>query len=203
MQIIPGRGNDLPSRLKEERGSSSLEFALSLPLLLLLSLGTIQMVLLAYAYQIANYAAYCAARAGVVHGEDHARMEKAAAIASLSITGKAWGEGLLPEPEVSFTEILFLPGLDRAADIHYLYRIARGKTKVKAEKSPEGDLTATVTHHFQLQVPVIGQLISRTLPLVRSPLGEETARLTELYGAPHLPLTAEAALPLEPGASGG
>jgi hypothetical protein len=81
---------------REQRGAVLLEAALVLPVLLLVLLGALQLILLAQTRLALRYAAFCAARAGVVHGGDGAVMRDAALLALLPVyVADASPEGLL------------------------------------------------------------------------------------------------------------
>ncbi len=69
--------------LDEERGSALVEAALVLPLMVLMLLGLLQLTLLHQARISTEYAAYCAARTGIVWNGDLARMRRAARFALL------------------------------------------------------------------------------------------------------------------------
>jgi hypothetical protein len=74
-----------------EDGQAMVEAALVLPSFLLLLLGAIQLTILQQARLAAEYAAFAAARAGIVMNGDPARMREAAAIAVLPAFGRSDG----------------------------------------------------------------------------------------------------------------
>jgi hypothetical protein len=67
------------------RGQALLEAALTLPLLVLFGLGGLQLVVLAHARVMTRYAAFCAARAGLVHDADWVALRNAALVATLPL----------------------------------------------------------------------------------------------------------------------
>ena len=74
-----------PSR---ESGQAAVESALVLPLMVLLGLGLIQLTLMQQARLMTEYAAFCAARAGIVWNGHHERMHDAARVALLPTLGR-------------------------------------------------------------------------------------------------------------------
>jgi len=67
------------------RGQALVEATLTLPLLVLFGLGGLQLTALAHARVMTRYAAFCAARAGVVHAAAWAPMRNAALVAALPL----------------------------------------------------------------------------------------------------------------------
>ena len=72
-----------------EEGQALVEAALVLPSMVLLLLGTLQLTLLQQARLLADYAAFAAARAGVVMNGDPEKMREAASLALLPAFGPA------------------------------------------------------------------------------------------------------------------
>jgi len=72
-------------RKKTERGQSLVEAAIVLPIIIFLILGAVQIMLLQHARVMSEYAAYNAARAGIVHNANPDVMRNAALLASLPI----------------------------------------------------------------------------------------------------------------------
>lgn len=70
------------------RGQVALEAALALPLLLSLGLGVLQLGLMQQARLMTEYAAFAAARAGIVWGGNNERMHDAALVAVLPTLGR-------------------------------------------------------------------------------------------------------------------
>jgi hypothetical protein len=70
------------------RGQVALEAALALPLVLALGLGVLQLGLIQQARLMVEYAAFAAARAGIVWGGNNERMHDAALIAVLPTLGR-------------------------------------------------------------------------------------------------------------------
>jgi len=88
-------------RFKDSQtGAAALETALVLPVLIALLLGVVQLTLLAHAKLMTEYAAFCAARAGIVWSGSNERMRNAALLALLPTQGRTddlqnLGESLL------------------------------------------------------------------------------------------------------------
>ncbi len=66
-------------------GQALLETVVVMPVLVFLILGAVQLVLIAHARVMAHYAAFCAARAGIVHNGDWNVMRNAALIGALPV----------------------------------------------------------------------------------------------------------------------
>lgn len=73
------------SNAKDQSGQAIVEFLLSIVSFLFCILGVIQLALCLNAFALVRYAAYNAARAGVVHGVDMSKMQDAARISLLPI----------------------------------------------------------------------------------------------------------------------
>lgn len=71
-----------------ESGQAAVESALVLPLMVFLALGLIQLTLMQQAKLMTEYAAYCAARSGIVWNGNNERMHDAAIIALLPTMGR-------------------------------------------------------------------------------------------------------------------
>lgn len=71
------------------RGQVAVEAALALPVVVLLGLGVVQLGLVQQARLLEEYAAFAAARAGVVWGASNARMHDAALLVLLPLLGRA------------------------------------------------------------------------------------------------------------------
>lgn len=74
-----------PSR---EAGQAAIETALVLPLMVFVGLGLLQLTLMQQAKLMTEYAAYCAARAGIVWNGNAERMHDAALVALLPTLGR-------------------------------------------------------------------------------------------------------------------
>lgn len=75
-------------RLKEDDGQSVVEGAIVLPAMIFLVLTVLQLTMVQHARIMTDYAAYAAARAGIVFNGDKAAMERAAALALLPTMGR-------------------------------------------------------------------------------------------------------------------
>jgi TadE-like protein len=77
-----------PTRRSRESGQVAIESALVLPLMVFLGLGLLQLTMMQHARLMTEYAAYCAARAGIVWNGHHERMHDAALVALLPTLGR-------------------------------------------------------------------------------------------------------------------
>lgn len=75
-------------RLAEDEGQTVVEAAIVLPAMIFLVLTILQMTMVQHARIMTDYAAYCAARAGIVFNGDTAAMERAAALALMPTIGR-------------------------------------------------------------------------------------------------------------------
>src|SRR3954447_21437008 len=79
--------------MRNRRGQVAVEGALAAPAVVMLGLGIVQLGLVQQARLLAQYAAFAAARAGVVWGAGDARMHDAAMLVLLPLLGRAgWWE---------------------------------------------------------------------------------------------------------------
>src|SRR5436190_12257871 len=97
------------------RGQVAVEAALAVPMVALLGLGIVQLGLVQQARLLAQYAAFAAARAGVVWGAGNARMHDAAMLVLLPLLGRAdsWEAVAESWPTVQRKELALLGGLVR------------------------------------------------------------------------------------------
>ncbi len=75
--------------MRNGRGQVAVEGALAVPVVLMLGLGIVQLGLVQQARLLAQYAAFAAARAGVVWGAREARMHDAALLVLMPLLGRA------------------------------------------------------------------------------------------------------------------
>ncbi|WP_233262199.1 TadE/TadG family type IV pilus assembly protein [Vitiosangium sp. GDMCC 1.1324] len=73
---------------ERESGQAAVESALVLPLMVSLGLGLLQLTQMQHAKLMTEYAAYCAARAGIVWNGNNERMQDAARVALLPTLGR-------------------------------------------------------------------------------------------------------------------
>jgi hypothetical protein len=92
------------------------ESAIVLPLMVFLIVGVIQLVMMQHARIMTEYAAFCAARAGIVWNADRYTMENAAIIALLPTY-----EGLFDEDDAGNPEAMLRKVMERAL----LYQVHR------------------------------------------------------------------------------
>jgi TadE-like protein len=88
--------------LRNESGQAMVEAALVLPSMILLLLGAVQLAQLQQARLLADYAAFAAARAGIVMNGDPAKMREAAALAVLPAFGPTDGLGAIARTLLRF-----------------------------------------------------------------------------------------------------
>ena len=82
-------GSTLPpvsiARIAKSRGQVLVETAIIMPIMIFVVLGAVQLMLIAHARVMTEYAAYCAARAGIVHNGNWNVMQNAAMVAALPL----------------------------------------------------------------------------------------------------------------------
>jgi len=151
---------------KEESGQAMVEFAVVFPVVFLLCLVIMQTFLLLTARQVVNYAAYCAARSAIVFLPDSGnaaakkKAERAAIIACWSIS---------PMKDFGSAETFIKPiedivegatGIDFA--LARRYNMARSLITVKLTPakitSPHEDVTAEVTYHTVMGIPIANRI---------------------------------------------
>ncbi|HVE84724.1 MAG TPA: TadE/TadG family type IV pilus assembly protein [Myxococcales bacterium] len=122
--------------MRNGRGQVAVEAALAGPLVVLLGLGILQLGLVQQARVLVEYAAFAAARAGVVWGADGARMHDAALLVLLPVMARAdsWEAVAASWPEVRRKDLAMhallkdarapgLPPLMEAAGLAGLVRV--------------------------------------------------------------------------------
>ena len=85
---LPAPVPSLGRRLRDDDGQSVVEGAIVLPAMVFLVLTIMQLTMVQHARIMTAYAAYCAARAGIVFNGDKAAMEQAATLALLPTIGR-------------------------------------------------------------------------------------------------------------------
>ena len=100
-------------RRRGQRGQILVETAIIMPIMIFFILGALQLVVLQHAKVVTHYAAYCAARAGVVHNADANIMRNAAMVAALPIFRRTDD---LPHLVLAWAEIKIYTELTQAAD---------------------------------------------------------------------------------------
>ena len=171
--------------MRDERGQAVVEYAIMFPILLLVTLGIIQLSHLFVARHVVEYAAFCAARAMLVEEDSDAaeeQAEKAALIVCSSIAGRSGPEG----------EPIEVPGwgtLPRSRSAATKTRVAR-VPPLDVDVDPVTTVSAEVTHDFELIVPVVNNMVYR---LGELRIGVENVDMFD-YDSPHLELKARATL---------
>ncbi len=180
-------------------GAALTEFALLMPLLLALSLGGIQLSLMAQARIVVQAAAVAAARAAIADPRGlKLSPERAAAVACAGIAGLILPAGLKAGP---WEKLPGPPGLSRL-----LRRGPASKMKTRAAvilRPKENEAEATVEHDLELVVPGVNRLFIYLekgwllLPGRRDGLlrNHEARVRTAIYGSPHVLVSATARMP--------
>ena len=83
----PGRERTT-RRVSRDGGQSTVEAAIVMPAMVFLVLGILQLTMVQHARIMTDYAAFCAARAGIVFNADKKAMQRAAEIALLPTMGR-------------------------------------------------------------------------------------------------------------------
>lgn len=163
----------------DEHGATAAETAITIMVFLTIVLGIIQLTLAIHAKLLVNYAAYCAARAGIVHNGDEERMKQAAAVAltplfsgsddlislaeGYTVAANSPGlqvEILSPDPAVRFGtgyQKRFFPEVrkyDKATSASDVQHLDENLLKVK------------VTYRYFLRIPYIKDILSPVLNYV-------------------------------------
>jgi hypothetical protein len=84
---LPGRER-AGRHVSREGGQSTVEAAIVMPAMVMLVLGILQLTMVQHARIMTDYAAYCAARAGIVFNADRDAMTRAAQVALLPTMGR-------------------------------------------------------------------------------------------------------------------
>ncbi len=171
MEKIPSLKSKI---LFSQEGQSMVETLIVLPLILFFILIIMEVAMLYNARQIANYAAFCAARTASVYGvrtkEDTLRMRCSAAIALSCITPTITGEAsqIL---QILGLESDFLEGLRHLAKSEFLQwplRFADAYLRTRIDKAEVGDgppgsgrnnVKVELTYYYKCQVFPMGILV--------------------------------------------
>ncbi|MEO0108292.1 MAG: TadE/TadG family type IV pilus assembly protein [candidate division WOR-3 bacterium] len=121
----PGARHRFPRPYHDPKGTVLLETVIVLPVLLLFTMAIMELCLMANAKQLANYAAFCAARTLAVYGLGQAATEKAhlaAALATSTIsprnaqnTGSILSAYGLSNPDQTIATVCSIPGFQGGA----------------------------------------------------------------------------------------
>ncbi|RME46303.1 MAG: pilus assembly protein [Deltaproteobacteria bacterium] len=176
--------------LRREEGQAVVETAFSISFFLILVLGIIQAALIANAKLIVNYAAYSAARTGIVTGGNVRLMRRAAAIACLPLNrgpdygagnpaGAARGMGNTTNETVLRNKLAqdLRDGLTVVRVLHPTQadftnvgvgggsnRIIRFDDFRNPASLAEAVLTVQVTHYFKLEIPIVNTVFAEFMP---------------------------------------
>ena len=154
----------------DQGGQAMVEFVLSVITFLFCVLGVIQLALCLNAYTLVRYAAYNAARAGIVHEANLGRMREAARQSLLAVYprhGRADHQRGITENYLGAlaTDQTPLPlyGFRAITDVRILNVSDLESESVitfdDPASAPRGLLTAEVTHHYELVVPLVNRII--------------------------------------------
>lgn len=163
------------------RGAALVESALLFPLLLLMTLGAMQLALLTQARLVVQGAAVAAARAAIA--DPYGRRlspKRAASVACASIAGPTLPAGIRP------------PAWENAPGPRGVKRlILRGPAATMKTRSDvtlaADEAVAEVGHDCELMIPGVSRLFVWLDPANRT--------LTRYYGSPHVLIAAKAVLP--------
>lgn len=167
------------------RGAALAEAAVLMPVLVLGTLGTMQLALLGQARLVVHAAATAAARAAAADPRGTALSpERAAELACLGISGPALpGAARLP------ARLPGLPGRLAARELP-----ARLKTSADV-RFEGGEAVADVVHEYQLLIPGVSRLFVWLPGAVPSAESFRNRAITRLYGSPHARVVGRARIP--------
>lgn len=150
-----------------ETGAAIAETALTIMTFLIIILGIIQLTLAINTRLVVNYAAYQAARAGIVHNGDLKKMKTAAVVAlSPILAGSADLPGLVQGlGEAQWLNVKILsPSAARFQDNYKKRFFPELKRYGEAQNDQawldENLLVVKVTYHYPLRIPLINQMLS-------------------------------------------
>ncbi len=153
-----------------EGGQAIVEFLFTALTMMLVILGVLQMALILNAFSLVRYAAYNAARSGIVNGGDLEKMKEAARV-SLLATFPSHGRA---DTARGFTENYL--GAKAVDDNPILNDLGEAITKVEIVNkdalpcgqvvtfddpvdTPDASLTVKVTHSYEMVVPFVNRLL--------------------------------------------
>lgn len=176
-------------------GQALVEFAIVFPVIMLVTLGIMQLALIFGAQQVVLYAAFCAARAALVQEGDYPDPEKAAELACIPITGTSVGV----RPPVGES----IPGIGAALK----YAISKVKTSAEVQVG-QHEVTAVVTHYYELIIPIVNRIFvfrwesflgieptTEELRSMRTETAMKNVMMSRIFGAPHLTIKEKCTLP--------
>jgi hypothetical protein len=161
--------------IKDEKAAAAAETALTILIFLMLVLGIIQMALMFNAKLMLNYAAYNAARAGIVHNGDLSEMRKAVAVSLAPLFTNKGGTSSLVIGYVkalAATSIglgglrlinveIVSPGANRFRSDYSGHFFPIYDTKfTNANDLRENLLVVRVTWWYKLEIPFVSQFFS-------------------------------------------
>lgn len=160
-----------------EGGQSMVEFVIVFPILFLLFLTILQTALVLNARHLVHYAAYYAARAAAVWQPAQVpqktrdeKIKRAAVIACLPIAPKI--TGIIPAG---------IPAsLGNTIGVLERFAIANALTAVDVKVEPTGDVTAEVTHHYAMRIPIINRIFFEMI--LRGKVPEDLRKALDLLG---------------------
>lgn len=158
----------------DESGQALVEFLFSIITFLFLVLGVIQLALILNAYTLVRYAAYNAARAGIVHSADLDKMREAARISLVSIFprhGRAdhvrgitenylgarfTDQNNLDDFDKPITEVSILSNNSAVGGSGFSGSIMTFDDPAQAENAV---ITVQVIHHYEMVVPLVNRIL--------------------------------------------
>lgn len=147
----------------DTEGQAMLETAIVLPVLLLFMMAIMEICLMANAKQLANYAAFCAARTASVYGIDStAKTHLAAALAMTSISpGNAQdAEAILsaygmPDPSQTVRTLCGIPGFQEGDTTVWLSRLASAYVRTGEPTCDTGTAPGKTRKHVTVDITYI------------------------------------------------
>ena len=160
------------TRLKKcEKGQALAETAITIMFFLLIVLGIIQLSMVMNAKFLVNYAAYCAARAGIVHNGDQGKMKQAAAFALTPLFSYSsdidkliigYGKALIAANLGYYLKVEIVSPDNNRFSSSYNKRFFPELKKYN-QGFPELDnnlLVVKVTYDYPLEIPFINRILS-------------------------------------------
>lgn len=166
---------------RSEQGQALVETAVTIMAFLITVLGIIQLSLVMNAKLLTNYAAYCAARAGIVYNGSQQKMEQAAAMALAPLFAKSFStlpfgfakafgtaaiSGEVPEVITDIVgmglsvKVLSPPPSRFASNYKGRFFPTLDYVFKSSEDLDDNLLKVEVTYHFPLEIPLVNTIMS-------------------------------------------
>ncbi len=180
-----------PSKKSDQSGQAMVEFVLSVISFLFCILGVIQLALALNAYTLVRYAAYNAARAGIVHGGDLGQMREAARISLLAIFPRHGRADHLRGFTENYLGALATDQnpintqfLEPITQVRIIDNNALPSGKVVTFDDPvEGEnaiITVQVVHRYELVIPLVNRIIYYIYQRIRTFQGYQQETINNL-----------------------